>query len=208
MSLPCSQQNHFSACLGPTTWYRSKTSHPTEPKQARGKQSASCCFLVLSQATRNLSLTTTWCKCRSRTALHLVQGYNVAFVICGTTHVSLLVGAAAQNARKSFKLCAFSSPSIVASSQCTGVFMSLQTRTKAKCIHRGAAKSIPILHTNKTNRLTCALRILGVLVFQKQVSNPGFLPTSVTVKLPNAKPVEMETWANQGEPTAEVFCSQ
>lgn len=45
-------------------------------------------------------------------------------------------------------------------------------------------------------------------VLTKQVSNPGFLPTSVTVKLPNAKPVEMETWANQGEPTAEVFCNQ
>ncbi len=26
----------------------------------------------------------------------------------------------------------------------------------------------------------------------------------MTVKLPNAKPVEMETWANQGEPTAEA----
>ncbi|CAM9332987.1 unnamed protein product, partial [Hapterophycus canaliculatus] len=36
-----------------------------------------------------------------------------------------------------------------------------------------------------------------------QVSNPGFLPTSLTVKLPNAKPVEMETWANEGEPTAD-----
>lgn len=38
----------------------------------------------------------------------------------------------------------------------------------------------------------------------EQVCNPGLLPTSVTVNLPNAKPVEMETWANQGEPTAEV----
>lgn len=36
------------------------------------------------------------------------------------------------------------------------------------------------------------------------MSNPGFLPTSLTVKLPNAKPVEMETWANEGEPTADV----
>lgn len=38
-----------------------------------------------------------------------------------------------------------------------------------------------------------------------QVCNPGFLPTAVTVNLPNAKPVEMETWANEGEPTAEVI---
>ncbi|CAN0346344.1 unnamed protein product [Ectocarpus sp. 6 AP-2014] len=43
----------------------------------------------------------------------------------------------------------------------------------------------------------------GPVTITLQVSNPGFLPTSVTVKLPNAKPVEMETWANEGEPTAE-----
>ncbi|CAM9105839.1 unnamed protein product, partial [Scytosiphon promiscuus] len=43
----------------------------------------------------------------------------------------------------------------------------------------------------------------GPVVITLQVSNPGFLPTSLTVKLPNAKPVEMETWANEGEPTAD-----
>lgn len=37
-----------------------------------------------------------------------------------------------------------------------------------------------------------------------KVFNPGFLETAVTVNLPNVKTVEMETWANEGEPTAEV----
>lgn len=57
-------------------------------------------------------------------------------------------------------------------------------------------------------RLTSTLRYPGFSPLSKKVSNPGFLPTSLTVKLPNAKPVEMETWANQGEPTAEVCCNQ
>ncbi|CAM9640219.1 unnamed protein product [Chrysoparadoxa australica] len=41
----------------------------------------------------------------------------------------------------------------------------------------------------------------GRQVIVLQISNPGFLPTSINIQFPNKKDIEMETWASEGEPT-------